>query len=366
MSQKSVMTDQLSDASDSELDVSVRSVIRKRKQDVISPVGNSDSPLKRHNSLPDISHTPLVPKTKKRAPSTKTQAKLTPKPATAPFRSMLLGTFQDKAFQEGISPMISQSVSPMIESAIQRAVDTAITAVRNDVIKPLLDSNSKLTSIVNEQKNLIKQHESRIVELESEYDVVCSELDDLKLSVNDLEQYGRRNNLRISNMSLDQPGATEREITENTVKFLNENVLKISGTTQTPMTADDIDRCHTIGPMRGGRNNIIVKFHKYNTKRLVYQAKTNLKGDTQKRFINEDLTKHNYGLIQTMTRHKRAGFIAGFWTRDGNVYAKKNIDDRPRKIKTAKDIDDLIDRTTRPARPVSRRVSDTSVKEIVT
>ncbi len=98
--------------------------------------------------------------------------------------------------------------------------------MRNDVVKPLLDSNAKLTSIVTEQKGIIQQQQKRIVELESEYDLVCSEIDYLKLSVNDLEQYGRRNNLRISNMSLGPPGATESDITQMTVQFINEKCLE--------------------------------------------------------------------------------------------------------------------------------------------
>ncbi len=96
------------------------------------------------------------------------------------------------------------------------------------------------------------------------------------------------------------------------------------GSTQTPITESDIDRCHTIGPMRGGKSNVIVKFHRYHTKRSVFQAKANLKGDIHKRFITEDLTKMNYGLIQALTRHKRGGNITAYWTRDGNIYAKKN------------------------------------------
>lgn len=248
----------------------------------------------------------------------------------------------------------------MIEQAIQRAVDSAVSGIRNEVVKPLIDSNNKLTQLVDGQKVMIRNQHTRIVELESEYDFLCNEVDDLKLSVNDLEQYGRRSNLRLSNMMIGPPDATESDVTQHTVKFLNDSVLKTNseGSSATPITADDIDRCHPIGPMRLGKRNVIVKFYKYHTKQAVYQAKSNLKGDNHRRFISEDLTRHNYGLVQSLMRHRRGGGITSFWTRDGTIYAKKVVDDRPTKIRTEYDINNLIGRQNPPPAHIVRRESN--------
>ncbi len=102
-------------------------------------------------------------------------------------------------------------------------------------------------------------------------------------------------------MILGPPGATESDITQSTVNFINDDVLKcnVPGSPNTPITADDVDRCHPIGPTRNGKLNVIIKFHKYHTKRAVYQAKSNLKGDVHRRFITEDLTRINYDLVQS-------------------------------------------------------------------
>ncbi len=54
--------------------------------------------------------------------------------------------------------------------------------------------------IVEEQKCIITKQQQRIIELESEYELLSGEVDGLRMTTNDLEQYGRRNNLRISNM----------------------------------------------------------------------------------------------------------------------------------------------------------------------
>ncbi len=135
-------------------------------------------------------------------------------------------------------------------------------------------------------------------------------------------------------MTLGPPNASEADITLATVKFLNEDVLKSTSadSSETPITVDDIDRCHPIGIMRGGKRNIIIKFHKYATKRRIFVSKSNLKGDVNRRFITEDLTSHNYNIVQTLNRYKRERRIHAFWTRDGTIYAKKHSEARPMKI----------------------------------
>ncbi len=264
MFQVSVNTDQFSDVSDTEPVKSAVKTVRKRKQSVLdSSPTNYEHQLKRHNSLPDVRSTPgrsTPGRPTKRVPAPKTiKGKSDP---AAPFRETLLGTFNDPSFQEGISPFIFNLVSPLIERSIQnlnqKAVNSAIEGMRQEVVKPLAEANEKLTQIVVENKDTIRQQQSRITELESEFDLLCTEVDDIKLSMNDLEQYGRRSNLRISNMMIGPPDATEAVITQHTVDFLNNSVLKVTpGSEVTPVTADDIDRCHPIGPMRSGKRNVI-------------------------------------------------------------------------------------------------------------
>ncbi len=167
---------------------------------------------------------------------------------------MLLGTFKDSSFQEGVSPLISNLVSPMIEAAIQRAVDSAVSKVQSEVVKPLVEANERLTRHVEEQQQSLKTQQHRIFELERGHSFMCSEVENLKMSVNDLEQYGRRNNLRVSNMTLSPQDVNESDITKRTVEFINENVLKVESGGLAEISADDIDRCHTIGPVRDGKN----------------------------------------------------------------------------------------------------------------
>ena len=57
---------------------------------------------------------------------------------------------------------------------------------------------------------------------------------------NELEQYVRRNSLRISNFKMDSPPKDEQELTR-VVHFLNVQVLKGDGRV---LDGRDIERCH--------------------------------------------------------------------------------------------------------------------------
>ncbi len=92
---------------------------------------------------------------------------------------------------------------------------------------------------------------------------------------------------------------------------------------------------------------MIIKFHKYLRKRAVYEAKSNLKGDTHIRYITEDLTRGNYSLVQSLTRYKRDNRVNAIWTRDGKIFAKRHAESRPMKIRTSEDINELLGREPR-------------------
>ncbi len=202
--------DQFSDASDTDVDVesgSGKLPMRKRKQGTLDISSSTETPMKRHNSLPDVNQTQTrtpaqtkISRWTRGVATPKSKAKAMP----TSFADSLLTTFKDKSFQQGVSPLITQLISPLIEDVIQRSVSSAVLTIQNELIKPLAEATTKLQRIADEQVTLIRQQHDRIVELEAQYDNVCTEIDDLKLATNDLEQYGRRNNLRISNMFLDR------------------------------------------------------------------------------------------------------------------------------------------------------------------
>ena len=78
--------------------------------------------------------------------------------------------------------------------------------------------------------------------------------------MNDLEQYGRRQNIPLNNVSL--PADTSR--CEGVVLNILNNALPI---TTEGIKTEDIDRCHPIGkPNKKQNRQVIVKFISYKSK----------------------------------------------------------------------------------------------------
>ena len=101
--------------------------------------------------------------------------------------------------------------------SIKSSVASAIESLKTSILQPLLETNKKLQESVNKQDMKIQQQQEKIkeqgrqlsvnkdiiTELEAENRLLCSELDSMKINVNNLEQYGRRNSLRFNNLTID-------------------------------------------------------------------------------------------------------------------------------------------------------------------
>ena len=165
-------------------------------------------------------------------------------------------------------------------SYIKAAIKTEVTEATNTLTN---DIQSLRTENDNLRKDIDKLSE-RLIKAESDNDA--------------LEQYTRKNSVRISGVPEDVNG-------ENTDGI----VLKIAEELNVPMSPDDIDRSHHVGkvdnrsrtvPGAGTRHrDIIVKFATYNAKQRLYMKRKDLR-DIEERpnvFINDDLTKTRSKLL---------------------------------------------------------------------
>ena len=108
-------------------------------------------------------------------------------------------------------------LTPLIQETIRYSIDSAIVGLRDTILQPILDNNQKLQDNINKQNIRIEQQRNIIIEqgkelsvnkdiiteLEAENRLLSAEIDDLKVGLNDLEQYGRRNSLRFHNLDMD-------------------------------------------------------------------------------------------------------------------------------------------------------------------
>ena len=285
---------------------------KKRKG---SPLG--DNPIKKQNSLPDISK--LVGKDRKKVP---------PKS----FSENLKLTLHDPAFSQTISPVLCDMLTPLIQETIKSSVAAAIDCLRETILQPILDKNNKLQEALNKQSAKIEQQQNIIIEqgkqlsvnndiiieLEAENRLLSGELDDLKVNLNDLEQYGRRNSLRFHNLNMDL-SLREGAMIDSMAQFINKSLLA----NEDSITAKDIERCHPIGRKVGTRKpQIIVKFASYQIKSKVFASKTKLKGHPDRVFLTEDLTSKNHSVIKSLLELRKARKISSFWTSNGKILAK--------------------------------------------
>lgn len=152
------------------------------------------------------------------------------------------------------------------------------------------------------------------------------EIQFLKIKCDDLEQYGRRNNVRISGIVED-----ENEDIEEVV--MND----ISDRLGVEVTSADIDRCHRVGreAPAGKHRPILVKFTNYGARRRVFQAKKKLKGTGVS--IHEDLTKTRVELLKKSIEKYTMKEV---WTTDGTIIIK-NGNNRLR-VSNGNDLEQVI------------------------
>lgn len=151
------------------------------------------------------------------------------------------------------------------------------------------------------------------------------EMASLRATVDDLEQYSRRNCLRISGVP-EADGENTDTIVLNTANKLNVNI-----------SPADIDRSHRIGrPAPGKPREIIVKFSGYHARRGFMLNRKELKGSNI--YINEDLTKGRKSMAYMCRQLVKDKRLHQTWTYDGNIFVKDKSDVKHR-IYTVSDLD---------------------------
>ena len=109
------------------------------------------------------------------------------------------------------------------------------------------------------------------------------------------------------------------------------------------LSINDIGRSHPIGEVKDGKISIIVRFLSYRQRQKVFSSKRKLKGDEDKMFIAENLTKHRYDLLKRLNVLRKNGTIFSFWTHDGSVLVKKTEQSRTVTVKNKEDVHKLAD-----------------------
>ena len=161
-------------------------------------------------------------------------------------------------------------------------------------------------------------------------DAKDKKIHDLFLSLDALEQYGRRHSLRFF-------GIKEHE-NENTDSILLDIFRDKLGVN---LQLEDIQRSHRVGRKGADNRAIIVRFCSYRTRAKVWRAKTKLKNSDI--FVSEDLTRYRNKLAYSARKLKREKRLVDTYTTDGKILVKArlNLNDPTPKTFEVKEEADL-------------------------
>lgn len=184
--------------------------------------------------------------------------------------------------------------------------DILCKKVEDTVCSKLLDEITGLKTMLSEKDNKIDSLCAQVTVLEKKYD--------------DLEQYSRRNSLRIFGIPEDTGG---ENIDEKIMTLINQD-LEVTP----PLTPDKIDRVHRIGPLhsssRHGPRPVILKLTSFQTRQRIFRKRSSLRKKGSKVFINEDLTQMRSQLLFKARQLKKSGVISDCWSYNGQILVKNN------------------------------------------
>ena len=132
--------------------------------------------------------------------------------------------------------------------------------------------------------------------------------------INDLEQYGRRNNIRINGMT-EQDDEDETQTTAAVIEVLNKNIPDLD------LIQADVDIAHRLGKKEENKKRqIIVKFVSIMKRDIIFREKKKAFKDKQM-FINEDLIRINQQVLFSL-RKNMPDEVDKAWSRGGKLYFK--------------------------------------------
>ena len=155
---------------------------------------------------------------------------------------------------------------------------------------------------------------AEVKELREKVNDMDDTITNMQRNIDDLEQYGRRNSIRLH-------GVTE-EANEDTDDLA---IKAITTQLKCMLTKDDIDRSHRTGKPREANPQsktkpkprpILIKLCSYRKLAEIMKLKRNLKNTGIS--VNEDLTRRNHSLLIAASKSPK---VEAAWSTDGRILA---------------------------------------------
>lgn len=201
----------------------------------------------------------------------------------------------------GIAELVRSEVSAALrdQANLDLIAGTISDAVTAAVLVKIRADVERNTAEINALKKSVSEYERKTRKLEEQ----------LSVATDELEQYQRRNSLRVFGVAEDEAEDTDNQLIQIVQEKLGIEVCKA-----------DIDRSHRVGRKVSGATKprpIIVKFVSYRKRAEIFREKRKLAktGLT----IREDLTRERLKLLNNAISHFG---LQNVWTQDGRVIIK--------------------------------------------
>ena len=231
--------------------------------------------------------------------------------------------FMESKFKQMITTNILQEAIAQLKEDLKEEVRKEVSYITNKVKvleNSIIDLRTETDTIRNEMSDLdvrcetLSGHNQALkTENNNLHDRIKEANYSLKIKekeINDLEQYTRRNSIRIYGINDTNARETAEETTEKVIAMMG-NELGIN------LEHRDIDIAHRIGRYQQDGNRVTIckfvsRFHKLQAVRL----RRRLKG---KAFvIREDLTRKNAKLLESLTD---VANVKSAWSEEGRIIA---------------------------------------------
>ena len=201
-----------------------------------------------------------------------------------------LSDLPDEIFEDGLnSPECAKiffNCLKRIESDVKKLFEVQAESKQAQI--KVTESLQSLSDKLDEIEAENKKKDDKISKLEERVKELVEENKGMSASVDEMEQYSRRNCLLLHGVKEN----TNEDTDDIVVKTISENL-------DIHLQKEDLDRTHRVG--KGNRSDgkarpIIIKFARYNVRRNIYSNKKRLKGKSL--LITESLTAARVKLLK--------------------------------------------------------------------
>lgn len=193
------------------------------------------------------------------------------------------------------------------ESLMSNFKSQIVNDLKTELVKEL---KSEIISVIKSETTKLS---TEIAELRRENKQLHEQIKSTDLTLDELDQYGRRMCVEISNIPGDTGSYNEK---------VEEKVLSLAQRIKLDLSAADIDRCHRLGRRQLESNRrIIVKFTNSKARQRVYDARKSL-GDGI--YVQDHLTKLRGQLAYEARQLVRSKCVAKTWVAGSKVYIQLN------------------------------------------